>query len=110
AICMWNDEEKFTGFVNEGTKGSFFAVKPNSNYYDKKLSRSAPQFFSVVYRISHGDPVFEYNITAIQKAINFSTLRNMLGKEPAKTIIENAVPVKPKPVAKKAGTKKQQQL
>jgi hypothetical protein len=110
AICMWNDEEKFTGFVNEGTKGSFFAVKPNSNYYDKKLSRSAPQFFSVVYRISHGDPVFEYNIASIQKAVNFSTLRNMLGKEPAKTIIENAVPVKPKPVAKEAGTKKQQQL
>ncbi|MBA4053657.1 MAG: hypothetical protein C0490_02995 [Marivirga sp.] len=79
AICIWNDEEQFERFVDEGTKGSFIAVKPNLEYY-KKLPRSSPQFFSVVYKISHGDPVFEDNIAAIKKAIDFAALQNMLGK------------------------------
>ncbi|MDZ7607630.1 MAG: hypothetical protein U5K79_19025 [Cyclobacteriaceae bacterium] len=38
AICLWNDEEQFTGFVEEGIMGSFFAVKPNLDYYNKKGS------------------------------------------------------------------------
>jgi hypothetical protein len=79
AICRWNDEELFEGFVEEGTKGSFIAVKPNLEYY-KKLPRSSPQFFSVVYKISHGDPVFEDNMAAIKKAVDFKALQNMLGK------------------------------
>ena len=80
AVCMWNDEERFTGFVEEGTRGSFIAVKPNLNYYHKKLPMSSPQFFTVVYKIAHGDPVFEENISNIQKAVDFAALRNMLGK------------------------------
>jgi hypothetical protein len=80
AICMWNDEEAFKGFVEEGTKGSFIAVKPNISYYRKKLPRSTPQFFSVVYKVSEGIPVYADNIAAIQKAVDFNTLRNMLGK------------------------------
>lgn len=80
AICMWNDEERFTGFVEEGSRGSFIAVKPNAAYYHKNLPLSSPQFFTVVYKISHGDPVFEENIANIKKAIDFGTLRGMLGK------------------------------
>lgn len=80
AICPWNDEQRFTGFVAEGSPGSFIAVKPNPGYYNKNLAPSSPQFFSVVYTLSKGDPVFEDNITAIQKALNFTTLKNMLGK------------------------------
>lgn len=80
AICMWNEEERFEKFVEEGTQGSFFAVKPNLDYYNKKLPKSSPQFFSVVYKISKGDPVFEENIEAIKNAVNFSVLKNMLGK------------------------------
>lgn len=80
AICLWNDEERFTGFVTEGTAGSFIAVKPNLEYYHKKLPNSSPQFFTVVYKISGGDPVFEKNIEDIKKAIDFDKLRNMLGK------------------------------
>jgi hypothetical protein len=80
AICMWNDEERFEKFVEEGTKGSFIAVKPNPAYYHKNLPKSSPQFFSVVYKIAHGDPVFEENITAIKKATDFTALKNMLGK------------------------------
>lgn len=80
AVCMWNEEQRFEKFVEEGTRGSFIAVKPNLNYYHKKLSMSSPQFFTVVYKVSHGDPVFEENIANIKKAVDFATLKNMLGK------------------------------
>lgn len=80
AICLWNEEERFEKFVEEGTRGSFIAVKPNLAYYKKNLPKSTPQFFTVVYKISHGDPVFEDNIEAIKKAVDFSKLRSMLGK------------------------------
>ena len=80
AICMWNDEERFEGFVKEGTRGSFIAIKPNLAYYKKNLPMSSPQFFTVVYKISHGDPVFEANIAAIKQAVDFAKLRSMLGK------------------------------
>jgi hypothetical protein len=80
AICMWNDEQRFEKFVEEGTKGSFIAIKSNPAYYHKKLPKSSPQFFSVVYKISHGDPVFEESISGIIKALDFAVLKNMLGK------------------------------
>lgn len=80
AVCMWNDEERFEKFVDEGTKGSFIAIKSNLDYYHKKLPKSSPQFFSIVYKISKGDAVFEENMEAIKKAVDFATLKNMLGK------------------------------
>ena len=80
AICMSNDEERFNGFVEEGTKGSFIAVKPNLEYYNKKLPMSSPQFFTVIYTFSQGEPVFEENIAAIKEATDFAALKNMLGK------------------------------
>jgi hypothetical protein len=80
AICIWNDEERFEKFVDEGTNGSFIAVKPNLAYYRKNLPLSSPQFFTVVYKISKGDAVFEENIASIEKAVDFAQLRSMLGK------------------------------
>lgn len=80
AICMWNDEERFNGFVAEGTKGSFLAIKPNADYYHKNLPKSSPQFFTVVYTVSEGDPICVENIAAIKKAVDFAALKNMLGK------------------------------
>lgn len=80
AVCLWNEEERFEKFVEEGTNGSFIAVKPNLAYYRKNLPMSSPQFFTVVYKIAHGDPVFEKNIDEIKKAVDFSALKNMLGK------------------------------
>ena len=80
AICMWNDEERFERFVEEGKSGSFIAVKPNLSYFKKNLPKSSPQFFTVIYKIEHGDPVFEANITAIKEAVDFAKLRSMLGK------------------------------
>lgn len=78
AICMWNEEERFEKFVEEGSSGSFIAVKPNLSYYKKNLPKSSPQFFTVVYKISHGLPVFEENIANIKKAVDFGKLKNML--------------------------------
>ena len=80
AVCMWNDEERFEGFVKEGTKGSFIAIKPNLDYYRKNLSKSVPQFFTVVYKVAEGDPVHVNNINAIKEAVDFDALRKMLGK------------------------------
>jgi len=80
AVCPWNDEQRFTGFVKEGIPGSFIAVKPNLDYYRKKLPKSSPQFFSVVYKISKGDAAFEQNMAAIKKTVDFSKLKSMLGK------------------------------
>lgn len=80
AICMWNDEERFEKFVDEGTKGSFIAIKPNLDYYHKKLPKSSPQFFSVVYKISKDGAVFDDNMDAIIKAVDFTVLKNRLGK------------------------------
>ncbi len=80
AICMWNEEERFEKFVEEGTRGSFIAVKPNLAYYHKNLPKSSPQFFTVVYKISKDDQVYEENISNIEKAIDFATLKGMLGK------------------------------
>lgn len=80
AVCMWNDEESFNGFVEENTKGSFIAVKPNMAYYRKKLARSVPQFFYVVYKVAESGDVEVSNMNDIKKAVDFGTLRNMLGK------------------------------
>jgi hypothetical protein len=80
AICMWNVEERFEKFVDEGTKGSFIAIKPNLNYYHKKLPKSSPQFFTAMYTISAGEEVFDENISNIKKAVDFAALKNMLGK------------------------------
>lgn len=80
AVCMWNDEEQFSGFVEEGTRGSFVAIRPNMTYYRKKLPRSAAQFFSVVFKFSEGTPLQAENMRQIQKAVDFSVLQSMLGK------------------------------
>ena len=68
AICMWHEEERFEKFVEEGTKGSFIAIKPNLDYYNNHLPKSSPQFFTVIYKISKDDAVFIDNIEAIKKA------------------------------------------
>jgi hypothetical protein len=105
AISIWNDEERFEKFVEEGTLGSFIAVRPNLNYYKKNLSKAAPQFFSVVYKFSEGVPVFQANIAGIQKALDFSALRNMLGKEPVKNAVASNPPAKTPETATKVTPK-----
>lgn len=89
AVCMWNDEERFNGFVEENTPGSFIAVKPNLLYYRKNMKLSTPQFFLIQIKIEQGNSVFDENIDGIKKALDFEKLRSMLGKElnsPTQTI------------------------
>ena len=82
AIINRADEERFTGFLQEGDRGSYFAIKHNPAYYKKGLPKAAPQFFTVVYSVWEGGdvPVYVDNMNAIKKAVNFSALRNLLGK------------------------------
>ncbi|MCY7290636.1 MAG: hypothetical protein LH615_00485 [Ferruginibacter sp.] len=54
-------------------------IKPNPSYF-KKLPRSAPQFFWVYLRGSHKDPIATKFMADIMKAVDFSVLKNMLGK------------------------------
>ncbi|MFZ1702016.1 MAG: hypothetical protein WBO10_11570 [Pyrinomonadaceae bacterium] len=82
AIVKRNDEEQFTGFVEENSPGSYFLVRHNPAYYRKGLPKSAAQFFTVVFSVLEGEPntVYVDNINAIKKVVNFNFLRNMLGK------------------------------
>ncbi|WP_445738229.1 hypothetical protein [Mariniflexile sp.] len=93
AICMWNDEERFNGFVEEGTLGSFIAIKPNIGYYRKNLKPSVPQFFHIQYELTQREPVFEKNIDGIKEAVDFEKLHSMLGKEPIKTSTKTTNPL-----------------
>ena len=80
AVCMWNDEERFEGFVEEGTKGSFIAIKPNLDYYNKKLGKSVPQFFLVTCRVATSIDTEVENMNRIREAVDIAQLKGMLGK------------------------------
>lgn len=81
-IAIYNpqEEERFEGFMNEGDKYSLIAIKPNPAYYNKKLSMSSPQFFSVEYQVAYGSSNHVDNMEAITKAVDFDKLKSMLGK------------------------------
>jgi hypothetical protein len=79
AIILGQDEyDTFTGFVADA-KG-ICLVKPNPEYFNKKLPKTSPQFFVVFYRWVENDPVYKNAMAEIKKSINYSTLKNMLGK------------------------------
>ncbi|CAN5456249.1 hypothetical protein BH10ACI3_BH10ACI3_21870 [soil metagenome] len=82
AIIDRASEEKFTGFLLEGSQGSYFAIKHNPAYYRRGLPKSVPQYFTVVFSVWEGDevPVFVDNMDSIKKAVDFRALRNLLGK------------------------------
>jgi hypothetical protein len=80
AIINRNDEERFTGFREEGTPGAYYAVRHDPAYYRKGVPRSAAQFFTVVYSVYEGDPVYLANIESVKKALDLNLLRGMLGK------------------------------
>lgn len=81
AIVNATDEERFTGFLNEGQGAAArVAVKHNPAYYKRGLPKSAPQFFTVVYAYPEGEKVYVDNIEALKKAVDLNALRGMLGK------------------------------
>ncbi len=55
-------------------------IKPNPSYFNKKLPRSTPQFFMVYVRADDKDPIAATFMADITKAVDFSLLKNMLGK------------------------------
>jgi hypothetical protein len=67
-------------FATEDDPMGKVLIKPNPGYFNKKLPRSVPQFFSVYIRGNHNNAVVANFMTNILKAIDFSVLKNMLGK------------------------------
>ncbi len=55
-------------------------IKPNPGYFNKKLPRSAPQFFWIYVRANHKEPIAANFMSEIIKAVDFPGLKNMLGK------------------------------
>jgi hypothetical protein len=55
-------------------------IKPNPGYFNNKLSRSTPQFFLVNITGNEKDNIAAKVIADVMKDIDFSALKNMLGK------------------------------
>lgn len=80
AIINRSEEELFTGFLEEGGRGAYYAIRHDPAYYRKGAPKSAAQFFTVVYSVYEGDPVYPNNIEAVKKALDLNFLKGMLGK------------------------------
>ncbi len=80
AVCNWNDEERFTGFLKEGERSAFYPVVPDLSYFKKGLPKSAAQFISVRFKYSVGNVVFNKNIQGLRKALSFDYLRSLLAR------------------------------
>jgi len=68
--------------VEISTPDSEILIKPNPDYYNKKLPKHAPQLFSINLTISHDDPVFEDIYEKVSKTVfsNVQKYRAMLCK------------------------------
>jgi hypothetical protein len=55
-------------------------IKPNPSYFNKKLTRSTPQFFMVLVTADDKEPIAAKFMSDIIKAVDFNLLKNMLGK------------------------------
>lgn len=67
-------------FTNDDDPLGKVLIKPNPGYFDKKLPRSSPQFFSVYIIGDPKEPIASKAMTDIVKAVDFVALKNMLGK------------------------------
>lgn len=75
-------------FVQMGVENADILVLPDLAYYNKNLPLSAPQMFSIVLTISHGDPVFEHVYSSISKIIeeNIDKFRALLADQSQVTL------------------------
>jgi hypothetical protein len=71
---------EFKGFTDRNAKYKTIPIVPNLNYFNTRLPKSSPQFFEVHVNVDKTDNVYRSNMEAMLKAINISTLKNMLGK------------------------------
>jgi len=67
-------------FTEDNDPFGLILIKPNPGYFNKKLPRSASQFFWVYVRANHQEPIAANFMSDIIKAVDFSLLKNMLGK------------------------------
>jgi hypothetical protein len=77
-----NDPQDYLSylFVDESDPMGEILIKPNPSYFNKKLPRYTPQFFSVFITGSHKDPIASRCMEGIIKAVDFKALKNMIGK------------------------------
>jgi len=55
-------------------------IKPNPGYFNKKIPKSSPQFFAIFLEGCHTEPIAAKFMKDIMKAVDFASLKNMLGK------------------------------
>jgi hypothetical protein len=73
------DYLSFLFTTNEDAFGKVL-IKPNPGYFNSKLPRSTPQFFLVNITGDEKEPVSAKVMTDVIKDLDFTALRNMLGK------------------------------
>ena len=67
-------------FTDDDDPAGKVLIKPNPGYFNKKLPKASPQFFSVYVIADHKEPIGAKFMTDIMKSVDFDTLKNMLGK------------------------------
>jgi len=67
-------------FTNDDDPFGKILIKPNPAYFNTSLPRSSAQFFSVYIIGNPKEPIASKVMTDIIKAVDFTTLKNMLGK------------------------------
>lgn len=67
-------------FTDDNDPFGKILIKPNPGYFNKKLAKSSPQFFWVYERGNQKEPVAAKFMADIIQAVDFTTLKNMLGK------------------------------
>ena len=68
-------------FTNDDDSFGQILIKPNPAYFNKKLARSTPQFFMVYVTADDKEPIAAKFKANIIKAVDFTLLKNMLGKQ-----------------------------
>ena len=67
-------------FTDDNDKFGEVLIKLNPSYFNKKLSKTVPQFFLIYITWNHNEPIATKFREDIISAIDFATLKNMLGK------------------------------
>jgi len=74
--------DDFKGFAKEGDLYGMWVIKPNTDYFNTQLPKSSPQFFTIHVKMaeSDGDVIGKTAQDELFKALDFASLKSMLGK------------------------------
>ena len=67
-------------FTDDSDPFGKILIKPNPDYFNKKLPKSVPQFIWISMTGNHKEPIASKFMTDIMKAVDFTLLFNLLGK------------------------------